>query len=231
MGSTIISKAQAAKYLSVSIRTIYNLISKGILHTERAGRNVGVFEEEVLQLRDAVGIPGTSLKIAFNPTSFAKLYGEVQHLKSRLHTLERIYDIKSDRLGLPDDKLYHLFEAARTYSSEGWPPHVEQGWADTFLQLGIDDLRQLHNYLKDNHPWKPFYLFCTTMIQSHFNKYLKDQLEAGRHHLKAVIYHWCQEIGESPRVMDTLMRHEAEPMQRLINKLNAMKDPSGKGPS
>lgn len=230
MGSTIISKKQAAQLLGVCERSVYKYISQGILHTERSGRMIGVYEEEVLQLRSSGGTPDRPLKIAFNPASFAKLYEEVQYLKSRVHTLEHVFDVTAHRLNLPDDELYRQYMAAKTYSQEGWPPHVEQQWADTFLRLGPDDLRQLKAYTKDEHPWKPFYLFCACMNQSMYNKYLKDQLVAALHHLKKLVYLWGQILGESPRIIETMVREEAEPMQRLINKLSSMKNPAGKSP-
>jgi hypothetical protein len=182
---------------------------------------VVLYEDEVLQLKAAVN--ETKNEIKFNAVSFAKLYTEVQYLKSRLRTLEKIFDITAEHLGMDDAELHRHYQIAQTYSREGWPPHIEQQWADLFLRLSIDDLKQLRAFIKDDHPWKPFYTFCACMRQTMHNVYLKDQLEAAMQRLSKLVYLWGQTIGESPRLIHALIRDEAEPMKRTVNKLKAQK--------
>lgn len=188
---------------------------------------VGIPEEDVTTLLRAGDL---LTDIAFNKTNFLKLYEDVQYLKSRLHTLERVYDVQFDRLNLEDKELHQLYEAAKNYSQEGWPPHVEQQWADTFVRLHVDDLRQLQTYLKEDHPWKPFYLLCNCMHQAPFNKFLRDQFNAGRHHMQQLVTLWGQVRGESPTIINALVRDEAEPMKRLLNKLHKDKNTAGQSP-
>jgi excisionase family DNA binding protein len=227
MGSNIISKAQAAKLMGVSIRTLYYHIENGRLRVYGTGRKAGVSEDEVLRLMQDEEEP---VPIEFTKANFQKVYRDLQYVMSRLHTLERIYDVKLDRLNLSDKELHQLYEAAKNYGQEGWPPHVEQTWADTFLRLNHDDLRQLQDYIKEDHPWKPFLLLCGCMHQAPYNKFLKDQFNVGRHHLQNLVTYWGQLRGESPTIINAMVRDEAEPMRRLINKLQRDKNPAGSSP-
>jgi excisionase family DNA binding protein len=217
MGSKIVSKLEAAKMLGISERKVYRLINQGYLTTQRVGLLVGIPEDEVIRFSKADGEPAPA--IAFSPKNFAKLWEEMQMVKAQLTACMRMLNIKLESLNLEDQELQNLHTMATMYSEKGWPPQVEDVWASTFLRISTPDFEQLKKLTKDEHPWRPFYLLCAMMAHTPYDKTLKDLFIAGRSHIHGLAYVWGQLHGLSHQVLDRLMRHEATPGKRLLNKI------------
>lgn len=144
------------------------------------------------------------------------MMGEILSLKTMVGTLARLLNVKYEPLNLTDSEYKNLFLMAELFANEGWPPHVEEMWADTFLRMKIEDFQRLAEVTQDPHPWRPFLKLARSMHESPSNQALKDQFGAGRNNIHAVAGIFCVTAGVSPKDFTLLSERDAVPSKKLI---------------
>lgn len=228
MGSLITNK-QAAQLLGCTTRSISRYIRDGLLRPLKKGKLHALDEDEVRHFKESRANSG-KVPMPLTQANFQQLWDEHQLMKGQLRTVMRLLDIKYERLNYSNEQLWAAWTQAKSYAVDGWPPHVEGQWADLFVRMHVDDIEQLAKISGEEHPWRPFYTLCTCMWHAPFDKSLREQLLAGRNHMQHLAYLWGRHRGEAPSVLDVIMSHEAEPMKRLLNKLERQKHPKDGSP-
>lgn len=216
MGSKMVTKQKAADLLDVTERSIYRYMRQGILKVSYQGGRAYLFEEDVLQLKhqkeNKPKIPPSRETIPF-------LLARVQTLESRVSAMMRILNMKYENLSLTDPEYRTLHQMADVYSTQGWPPHSEEQWADTFIRIRLEDMEKIEECTEDPHPWRCFLRLVTSMHLNSYNKDLRDQFASGRNNVHSIAGIWCTLKGESPRTFDLLLQRDAEPLKKLMKKL------------
>lgn len=207
---------QAARYLGASARTIYRYASKGLIEAKCEGRRLLLNEEDVIKVKKG------RRDMLSNPVQkdiLVKLQAEVQTLKTQMATVMRLLNIRYEPLGmtLPESELF--YKAAEQYSTEGWPPHIEEQWAEYFVRLKTEDLEKVELAVNDPHPWRPILRLVATMHLNPWNKELTELLGAGRSNVLQVAGVWCVLKGESPRTFDVLQDRDAKPLSKLVRRM------------
>lgn len=207
---------QAARYLGVSMRTIYRYTTKGLLEAKCEGRKLFVAEEDVIKLkkgrRDMLSNP-------IQRDILAKLQAEVQTLKTQMATVMRLLNVRYEPLDMTLPECDLFYKAADQYSTEGWPPHIEEQWAEYFVRLKIEDLEKIELAVNDPHPWRPLLRLAATMHINPWNRELTELLGAGRTNVLQVAGIWCTLKGESPRTFDILQERDAKPLSKLARRM------------
>lgn len=229
MGTKFLKKERAAALLGVSRRTIFRYLERGLLKPAFDGKQIGVWEEDVLKLKNAREIDAPT---ALDRDLVMKLMVEIDTLQGQMATVLRILNVKFDALNLTDPEYRSLYAMIDTYSVQGWSPHIEQQMADTFVRLRIEDFERLEAVTGDPHPWRPILRLATTMHLSAFDRGLQDQLAAGRSNVHNISGMWCTLKGSSPKAFDLLVQRDAAPVKKLLRQLakNQIGDPPGGGP-
>jgi hypothetical protein len=230
MGTKILTKERAATLLDCSKRTIQRYLRRGLLKPAFDGRKMGVYEDDVLNLRNARELEHPTV---LDRDLVMKLMVKVETLENQMATVLRILNVKFEPLNLSDPEYRSLYAMMDSYSIQGWPPHVEQQMADLFVRFRIEDLEKLERVTEDKHPWRPILRLATTMHLGPWDSALRDQLAAGRTNIHHVAGMWCAVKGDSPRAFDMLVQRDAAPVKKLmrqIGKSRPVVDPPGGGP-
>ena len=217
MGQKFLRKERAAALLGCSTRTVFRYLQRGLLQPAFDGKNIGVWEEDVQKLKKAREL---DVPTALDRELVLKLMAQVETLQAQMATVMRILDIKFEALNLSEPEYRVLHKMAEVYSVEGWPPHAEQQWADTFLRVRFDDLEMLERATEDPHPWRSLLRLATSMHLNSYDKGLRDQLAAGKTNLQHVAGIWCTTKGETPKTFDLLMQRDAAPVKKLMRQLS-----------
>jgi excisionase family DNA binding protein len=214
MGSPkFLTKKQAAQYLGVGVRMIFKYIEKGYLRTEKRGKHVGVFEDEVESLKKERIEPSP---IPLTARTIALLHIEVKTLRMQVNTLMRLMDVKYEPLELTAPEYQTLYRMADQYWREGWSPHVEEMWADTLVRMKIPDLEKISEVSGDEHPWRPFLNFAKALHMRPYNEGLRDMFAAARNNLEHLTILWGQIKGCPVEEMHLMIKREATPSKRHL---------------
>ncbi len=222
MGSIIkyITVIEAAKILDVTQRSIYRYAKRGLLKCKYEGVHTFIAEEDVLALskgrRDLLAQPLTR-------DAVAKLTGEVQTLKTQVATCMRILNIKYEAFTFTAPEYDALYKSAEQAIDDGWPPHVEEMWADYFVRFRIEDLEKMETAMGNRHPWRPFLKLVSSMHMAPWDPGLTDLLGAGKTNLQQLAGVWCVMKEEDPRESNNLVARESAPSRRLIRKIQKAK--------
>lgn len=221
MGSRFLTKAEAAQVLGCSVRTIFYKIQRGELRPVPQGPIVGVLEEDVIALRDSkLKTDGErALPFAINRQTLLRHDTEIRVLRRELDQVLRVLNIRREALKLSDLEAVSLYKIATDYSTAGWPPQVEEMWANYFLRLQVSHFSQIESAMKDNHPWRPFLRLVSTMTLRPYNTELALQLSAGREHMQSMVSVWFEIKRISPRQLDAMLLRESRPSKRLLGVL------------
>lgn len=226
MGSSkYITKQRAAAILDVSDRTVTRYMKKGLLRFEYqktgTGRSPYVVEEDVLRLqkgrKDLLATP-------LNRDILTALRMEIQTLKSQMAAVLKVLNLQHDELRFTPMEYKNAYEAADQYSVDGWPPHIEEPWADTFLRMRVEDLEKMVPVTNDAHPWKPFLRLATSMKLRPWNTKLRDVLAAGENNLRQMAGIWCVLKGDSPKTLDLLTERDAAPLNKLLRRMGKVQN-------
>lgn len=216
MGTKFLRKERAAAILGVSARTVFRYLQRGLLQPAHDGKNIGVWEDDVLKLKKARDL---DVPTVLDRELVMKLMADIETMKSQMATVMRILNVKYESLNLTDPEFRTLYKMAEIYSLEGWPPHAEEQWADTFVRLKFDDLERLEFAVDDPHPWRTFLRLATSMHLNSYNKELRDILAAGRTNIQHIAGIWCTTKGETPKTFDLLVQRDAAPIKKLMRQL------------
>ncbi len=217
LGSKFITKQKAASILGVSTRTISRYLARGLLKAAHDGKRIGAFEEEVLHFKrnQAEEVP-----LAVNRMSFGMLVARVQSLEHLVGTMARILNIRYEPLKLTDPEYLTLYRMAEQYATEGWPPHAEDMWADTFLRIKLDDLEAIARITEDEHPWRPLLRLAKSMHAKPYQPELREQFASGLTNIHGTSSIYCIMKGESPKMFDLLVERGAIPDKKLMRNLS-----------
>ena len=195
MGNSFISAQKAAELIGMSIRTIYRCAKSGLIRTKLAGRSTLFDEEDVLKLKKSK--EDSKSKSAYKSEInriyreiIDKLMVDIQTLRSQMNAVMKILDIRYEPLAFTAPEYERMYLSAEQYASEGWPPHVEDIWAEYFTRVKIEDLERIESITKDPHPWRVLLKLATTMHVNPWNKQLSDILAAGRANIHQVAGIW-----------------------------------------
>ena len=155
----------------------------------------------------------------FNKDMMGMLLAKVQTLESQMSAVMRILNIRHDALDLTGPEYKNLHIMAEHYSTEGWPPHAEETWADLFVRFRIEDLEQIAQVTDDQHPWRPFLKLVSTMHLNSYDTTWRNQLASGKTNIFQVAGIWCTLKGETSKTFDLLVKRDAEPSRKLVRKL------------
>lgn len=220
MGSGFVTKEKAAAILDCHLVTIYKYIKKGYLRTETKGRHILVCEDDLLQFKKAKDEP---LPFPVNKITIAQLFARVTVLESYVSVIRRLLNIKYEPLSLTDPEIRNLYLMATEYAINGWPPHAEEMWADTFVRMKMEDLQQLEQVTEDPHPWRPFLRLAASMHTQGYDH--KDQFAAGRNNVHVLGSLWCQLKGESVKDFDLMVGKDGVPLKKVMNRMKRQKTP------
>lgn len=212
----VLTLETAAEKLDVSPRTIYRYLRDGRLRAEYRDKRPYILAEDVEQLKKTWEEP---TKTPISRDTIPMLLARLQTLESEMAVVKRLLNISYEELNLSSREYKVLHEMAEVYSVEGWPPHAEEQWADTFLRIKLEDLEKMEAAVEDPHPWKPFLRLAATMHVNPYNASLRDQLGAGRNSIHAVAAIWCTLKGETPKTFDVLVQRDAAPFRKLMRRL------------
>jgi excisionase family DNA binding protein len=220
---TFFTKKQAAELLGVSERMIYRYLDRGYLRPATEGRQIGVYREDVLELREVrdrekLRDQQEPLPFQLNGKTIGLLHARVSTLESQMATVMRLLGLRSDPLRLTDPEALALYRQAAHHAEEGWSPHVEHQLADIFTRLRHDDLEQLERIANDPHPWRPFARLCATMYLAPHDGELRGQLGAGRAHLRQLALVWVHVQGTTVKQAEMLVEQEDRPNTRLVRR-------------
>lgn len=227
VGSTFISRREAASLLGVADRTIRVYVRKGMLRTQREGMEVLVHRDDVAELKKIQVEP---ISVVINKYRLAQLFSRVAVLESNVATLMRLMNLRRSPLSLTGPELLALHKVAESYCCEGWPPHAEEMWADLFARFSHTEFELLEKVTDGPHGWVPFYRLCSTMFLRPFDKELTDQFAYGKHNLHNLATVWNSLKGMSPTKIVMMLRDDAAPLKRLVNRLGRIqsKPPTAK---
>jgi excisionase family DNA binding protein len=216
MGSKYMTVEQAAAILSVSSRSIYRYVKRGVLRAQCEGRSVLILEEDLLNVKkgrhDALSSPVKRDVISV-------LQAEVQTLRMQMATVMRILNIRYTPLNFTIPEYLNLYQSAQQLSTEGWAPQHEEIWSEYFVRLTVEDFEGIELASEDKHPWRPFLRLAITMHLSPYNKHLVETFAAGRTNVQQVAGVWCVLREESPRTFDLLQERDAKPIKKLVRRL------------
>jgi len=220
---TFITRQQAAEILGVSQRTLYRFVQRAYLRPAKQGRTNGVLQEDVVELKEIRDREGRKdqdepLPFAFNSKSIGLLHARVSALENQMGTVHRLLGVRCDPLQLTEPELRALYQQATHEAEKGWSPHGEHQWADTFTRLRHEDLEQLHELADDEHPWRPFARLCATMYLVPYHCDLRDQLGAGRAHLRQLALVWAHLRGATSKRAEMLVNDQAGPNRRIVRR-------------
>lgn len=217
MGSSkFMTTKQAATLLGVSMRTLYRYVEKGLIEAKCEGRHLFINEEDVTRVkkgrRDMLSSP-VKRDILY------KLQAKVQELEATLSVVTRMLNITRNPLELTLPEADLLYKSAEQASIEGWPPHVEEQWAEYFMRLTVETFEKIELATNDPHPWRPFLRLAITMHLNPWDKRLEQMLGAGRNNVQQTAGIWCVLKGVSPRTFDVLQDRDAAPLKKLVRRL------------
>lgn len=213
----LVTKGAAARMLNVSERSVYRYMRQGLLKVTYSQNRALISIDDVLQLKHTWE---NKPKIPPSRESVPFLIARVSVLEGQVAAMMRILNIKYEALNLTDPEFRVLHQMADVYSNEGWPPHAEEQWADTFVRMRLEDLEKLETCTEDPHPWRCFLRLATSMHLTPYNKELREQLSAGRNNILSIAGIWCTLKGEGPRTFDLLTHRDAEPVKKLMKQLS-----------
>lgn len=221
--NTFITKQRAAELLGVSERTIFRFLERCYLRPAKQGGESGVFQEDVLALREVREKEKTrdhkdSLPFAINAKTIGALHARISALECRMATVLRMLGISAEPLRLTDPEIAALYEQAVNQSETGWSPYHEDQWCDLFERLRHEDLEQLERVTGDAHPWRPFARLASTMFLAPCNSELRGQLAAGRNHLRQLALVWVHLQGASVKQAELLVEDGEAPNRRLVRR-------------
>jgi DNA-binding transcriptional MerR regulator len=216
MGNSFVYKERAAELAGVCERSLFRYARKGLIKTRREGRRTLFSEEDLLRLkkgrRDVLLAP-------MRRDTITKLISEVQALQMQVSTITRILNIKYDSLDMTLPEYERFYQSAEQYSFEGWPPHVEEMWADYFVRIKVEDLEKIEKLTGDPHPWRPFLKLVSTMHLKSWNKDLMEQLAAGKNNLHQIAGIWAALKEESPRTFDMIAERDSSPNKTIVKRM------------
>ncbi len=230
MSNKVLTRERAATLLGCSTRTIQRYLKRGLIKPAFVGRKMGVYEDDILNLRNAREIENPTV---LDRDLVMKLMVKVETLESQVATMMRILNVKFEPLNLSDPEYRNLYAMIDAYSIQGWPPHVEQQMADLFVRFRIEDLEKMEAVTGDQHPWRPILRLAVTMHLGPQDQGLRDQLAAGRTNVHNVSGMWCTVKGDSPKTFDLLAKRDAAPVKKLLRQIGKQRpvaDPPVGGP-
>jgi excisionase family DNA binding protein len=221
VGSRFLTKREAAQVLGCHVRTVFDKIKRGELRPVPNGRRVDVLEEDVIALRDSKRKSDgeRALPFAINRQTILRLDTEIRILRHELDQVLRVLNIRREALKLSDLEATSLYQTAAGYVKDGWPPQVEEMWANYFLRFSVDHFRQVERITKDNHPWQPLLKLANTMALRPYNTELSLQLASGREHMQSMASVWFEIKRISPRQLDAMLVRAVKPDKRLLGVL------------
>jgi hypothetical protein len=185
----------------------------------RQGRQLGTSEDDVLayqRMRQAVD---SDAAMPLNKNSLAVLTAQLRALEGKVATCLRLLGVKLEPLNLTDAELVALHQMAEHYSTEGWPPHVEETWADTFERLQYEDLARLAALALVESPWVAFYKLCDTMRLATYDRDLRGRLEQGRDNLYSLAVLSGQLAGKGFKAVEMAIKSEAAPRKVVVRRI------------
>jgi hypothetical protein len=221
VGSRFLKKPEAAQMLGVHVRTIGVMIVRGALRPVREGRYVGVWEEDVIALRNdrEKGDKERVLPFALNRETVLRHEREIRVLRHDMDQVLKVLHLRREELKVSDLEMSHLYKQAKEYAENGWPPQIEETWVGYFLRIRTDNFSQIERTEKEVHPWKPFLKLVSIMLAQPYNTELSLQLSAARDHIMYMTSVWFELKRISPRVLDGMVRRESRPNKRLLGVL------------
>lgn len=221
MGSRFLTKAEAAKVLGCSVRTIFAKIARGELRPVANGPTVGVLEEDVIAMRDSKRRQEGErvLPFAINRQTLMRLHNEVSVLRHDMNQVLRVLNIRREPLKASNLEITSLYKTATTYADEGWPPQVEETWVNYLLRLTTHHFSQIEAATKDRHPWRPFLRLISTMVLRPYNTELSIQLVSARDSIQTAVAVWFEIKHLPPRQLDAMLSKDGRPSKRLLGVL------------
>lgn len=223
MGSSkYVTIQQAARYLGCSDRSIYRKTRRGQLEFRTEGRHVLILEDSLLTLKKGQHDLLTS---RVTKETILKMQVELQTLKTQVATCMRILNVRYDPLNSTLPEYENMYKSAEQLSIEGWPPHVEEPWAEYFLRLRTEDFEKIEIVTHDVHPWRPFLRLANSMYAAPWSKELSDLLAAGKKNIENLAGIWCVLKEESPRAFDMLVERDGAPLKKLVRRMTKAQRP------
>ena len=153
--------ADAAKFLSVSDRTIRNYINKGLLSKRKEGRKTLVSSSEVISLKQDMD---STLPLV-SREELLRHRAKIRRLESHMEVVLRMLDAKDLPLNLSPAYAKDLYSFATEHLSKGsWVVEEIRPWVEIFDRINEEDLEVMAQAVEDLHPWRPFLQLCTAMM-------------------------------------------------------------------
>jgi hypothetical protein len=158
---TMMTLQDAARFLSVTDRTVRNYIKKGLLSKEKKGRGVFLRPEEVQSLKEDMD----SAAPIVSRQELVRLRAKVRRLESHMEVVLRILDAKDAALGLSPSYSEELYAFAVAHTKKGsWQIEEISPWVEIFDRLSENDFAVMAGQTSDTHPWRVFLRLCTMMM-------------------------------------------------------------------
>jgi predicted DNA-binding transcriptional regulator AlpA len=214
--SKIIRKEEAMAILGRGRSTLYRYIRKGYIRTQVMGRWIGVYEDDVRALKKEEEEPSP---IPLNRKTISLLYTEVKTLRMQMNTVLHILDVRHQPLNLTAPEYQNLYRSAEQHIAEGWSPHVEQQWADTFVRMKVEDLAKIAEVANDPHPWRVFLHLVNSMFLRPYTEELRDLFATGKNNIEHLVSLWAEVNGHCSEEISHLIRRDTVPTKRHLRSI------------
>lgn len=158
------SLEEAARFLSVSTRTVRAYIKQGFLSVqrERGDRHHWLDPLQVSEFKiDKDECGGRTI---FTKRDFTQMRAELRRLRSQMDVVLRVLDAKDDPLRMPPSYASELFKLCVAHTkATNWEVTELRPWVEVFLRLDEEDLRTIADSAEVQKPWKPFLSLCISM--------------------------------------------------------------------
>ena len=227
-------RAEAARALGVSVRTIACYIEKGSLRAVRCGRRVEVRAEDVEALKQERESPPTLIDM--NPVTFQALARDIESVRKQVKELEYVWDRLNVGVRMETAGLVDLFQRAAVVAVDGVPEEQEETWAELCLAIRAEELAKITRATKTTGAWRPFLELSTRMHESAHSEWMRrlfslamDRLirlavaDVERRLGRRAIKRWLhRQLGQSA----SQIRRHARHLARL--RLHGTRDRTGK---
>jgi hypothetical protein len=213
-----VTKEEAAQILEKGIRTVYRYIDKGWLKTCHRGNLIGTSRQSVYSLK-------AEMEREANPYLIHTkiLEHRLAVAESRISAMMRMLNLRNEPLSLTDPEAKSLYDMVDYCAKQGWSPHNEETFIDSFMRMRDENLEQFRQVTGDEHPWRPFLMLAGTIRAALFNRALQTDADLAASHLNVLSLMWCKRRGESAKTFDLLVARDAVPLNKLIRRLEREK--------
>jgi hypothetical protein len=205
MGSRSYDQEAAARRLGVTVRSLRNYVTRGLLRREVENGKPIYPAEDVDQLALDMGRDHPPM----NRANFCRLMSRLERLERDMSVVRKMLDLRTEPLRPPPSDCQGLLTAARMLlmSSAPWKADEMLGWADIFGSMDEEALKMVAEASGDPSSWETFFRLNLAMLRQvtsteGFKANLELQtlfmrLDAGRKQLRGAVL-MLLELGGTP---------------------------------